>query len=113
MGTSARIQTRSFLAHTLVGNFCVEIAQVYLARCQFSTLGDHPMKFIDKLRRKRNNSVASKAVWKAKWEANLDRAARSAINEIPIARRQQLLDDCIKKVFAKGMPGLKDESPFK
>ena len=71
------------------------------------------MKFIDKLRRKRKNSVASKAECNAKWEANLDRAARSAINEIPIARRQKLLDDCIQKVFSKGMPGLKDDSPFK
>lgn len=66
------------------------------------------MKFIDKLHRKHKNSAASEA----KWEANLNRAARSAINEIPIARRQQLLDDCINKVFAKGMPGIKDETPF-
>jgi hypothetical protein len=66
------------------------------------------MKFIEKLLKKRNNSVTSDA----DWDANLEQAMESAVHEIPIERRQQLLNECIIRVFADGMPGLEDDLPF-
>lgn len=40
----------------------------------------------------------------------IDKAIRSALNEIPIERRQQLLDECINEIFGKEIPGLDDLS---
>ena len=62
------------------------------------------MKLFDGLRKDRNKSATSDAEWNVKWEANLEKAMESAINEIPIERRQQLLDECIIRFLLTAYP---------